>query len=217
VPPATGHFVASRIPGARVVEASSAGGHHFHWYARGDALVAAIGRFLADIREEEESFDRVLATVLFTDVVESTEAASRLGDRAWGELVERHHSTVRTLLARYRGSEMDTAGDGVFATFDGPARAVRCALAITEAVRPLGVEVRAGVHTGEVERLEEKVGGIAVNIGARISALAGPSEVLVSQTVRDIVIGSALEFEDRGSHELKGIPGEWRVFSVVGR
>jgi class 3 adenylate cyclase len=216
VPPATGQLATSRIPGARLVEGSSEGGHHFHWYARGDAIVASIRRFMAEIREEEESFDRVLATVLFTDIVGSTEAASGVGDRAWRDVVERHHATVRTLLARYRGSEMDTAGDGVFATFDGPARAVRCALAITEAVRPLGVEVRAGVHTGEVERLDQKVGGIAVNIGARIAALARPSEVLVSQTVKDLVIGSALDFEDRGSHLLKGVPGEWRVFSVVG-
>ena len=216
VPPETGRLAASRIPGARVVEGSSDGGHHFHWYARGDGIVAAIGRFLAEIREEEESFDRVLATVLFTDIVGSTEAATRLGDRAWREVVEQHHATVRTLLARYRGNEMDSAGDGVFATFDGPARAVRCAVAITEAVRPLGLEVRAGVHTGEVERLEEKVGGIAVNIGARIAALASPSEVLVSHTVRDLVIGSALDFEDRGSHVLRGAPGEWRLFAVVG-
>ncbi|MBA2383050.1 MAG: adenylate/guanylate cyclase domain-containing protein [Actinobacteria bacterium] len=214
--PETGHFVASKIPGARVVEHSSQGGHHFHWYARGDAIVDEVGRFLARIRQEEASFDRVLATVLFTDIVGSTELAAELGDRRWRELVERHHATVRTLLARYRGTEMDTAGDGFFAAFEGPARAVRCALAITDAVRPLGIEVRAGLHTGEVERVDAKVGGLAVSIGARVAALAASSEVLVSQTVRDLMVGSDLVFADRGSHELKGVPGTWRVY-VVGQ
>ncbi len=215
--PETGRFVASKIPGARVVEHSSQGGPHFHWYARGDAIVEEVGRFLAQIREEEASFDRVLATVLFTDIVGSTERAAGLGDRRWRELVERHHSTVRTLLARYRGTEIDTAGDGFFATFEGPARAVRCAMAITEAVRPLGIEVRAGLHTGEVERVGGKVAGLAVNIGARVAALAAPSEVLVSQTVKDLMVGSDLAFADRGSHELKGVPGTWKVHVVVRR
>ncbi len=215
--PETGRFVASKIPGARVVEHSSQGGPHFHWYARGDAIVEEVGRFLAQIREEEASFDRVLATVLFTDIVGSTERAAGLGDRRWRELVERHHSTVRTLLARYRGTEIDTAGDGFFATFEGPARAVRCAMAITEAVRPLGIEVRAGLHTGEVERVGGKVAGLAVNIGARVAALGAPSEVLVSQTVKDLMVGSDLAFADRGSHELKGVPGTWKVHVVVRR
>ena len=215
VPLETARYVASRVPGARLVESSSAGGHHFHWYARGNGIVAEIGRFLARVDVEEASFDRVLATVLFTDIVGSTEKASELGDRAWTELVERHHATVRTLLSRYRGVELDTAGDGFFATFDGPARAVRCALAIADAVRPLGLEIRAGLHTGEVERLDEKVGGLAVSIGARVAAAAGASETLVSQTVRDLVIGSGLDFEDRGTHTLKGVPGEWRLFAVV--
>ena len=215
--PETGRFVASKIPGARVVEHSSQGGPHFHWYARGDVIVEEVGRFLAQIREEEASFDRVLATVLFTDIVGSTERAAGLGDRRWRELVERHHSTVRTLLARYRGTEIDTAGDGFFATFEGPARAVRCAMAITEAVRPLGIEVRAGLHTGEVERVGGKVAGLAVNIGARVAALAAPSEVLVSQTVKDLMVGSDLAFADRGSHELKGVPGTWKVHVVVRR
>lgn len=214
VPPETGRFVGSRIPGARVVEHSSAGGSHFHWYARGDAIVAEVARFLADIGREETYFDRVLATVLFTDIAGSTERAAALGDHRWRTLVERHHATVRTLLARYRGTEIDTAGDGFFASFDGPARAVHCASAIVQAVRPLGLEVRAGVHTGEVERIGEKIGGLTVNIGARVAALAGPSEVAVSQTVRDLMVGSQLVFGDRGMHPLKGVPGEWRIYTV---
>ena len=215
VPPETGRFAASRIPGARVVEHSSKGGHHFHWYARGDAIVDEVGRFLAQIREEEASFDRVLATVLFTDIVESTQKVAELGDQRWRELVERHHSTVRALLARYRGKEMDTAGDGFFASFDGPARAVRCAMAIVEAVRPLGLQIRAGLHTGEVETIDDKVGGLAVNIGSRVAGMAGPCEVLVSQTVKDLVAGSGLTLEDRGLHRLKGVPDEWRVYAVA--
>ena len=158
----------------------------------------------------------MLATVLFTDIVGSTERAAELGDAGWRELVERHHATVRALLARYRGTEIDTAGDGFFASFDGPARAVRCAEAAVEAVRPLGVEIRAGLHTGEVETIAGKVGGIAVAIGARVGALALPSEVLVSQTVKDLVAGSGLAFEERGAHELKGVPGEWRLYAVTG-
>jgi class 3 adenylate cyclase len=213
--PETGHFVAAKVPGARVVEHSSAGGAHFHWYARADAIVDEIGRFLAGLREEEAAFDRVLATVLFTDIVGSTERTAELGDRGWRALVEQHHAAVRTLLARYRGVEMDTAGDGFFASFEGPARAVRCAIAIVDAVRPFGIEVRAGLHTGEMERLEGKVGGLAVSIGARVAALAEPSEVLVSQTVKDLMVGSDLAFTDRGSHELKGVPGTWSVYAVA--
>ena len=211
----TGHFVASKIPGARVVEHSSRGGPHFHWYARGDAIVAEVGRLVAEIGEEEASFNRILATVLFTDIVDSTKRAAALGDRRWRELVERHHATVRALLARYRGTEIDTAGAGFFASFDGPARAVRCAMAITDAIRPLGIEVRAGLHTGEVERIADKIGGLAVNMGARVAALAAPSEVLVSQTVRDLMVGSDLTFDDRGSHELKGVSGEWRIYAAA--
>jgi class 3 adenylate cyclase len=152
--------------------------------------------------------------VFFTDIVGSTERVAELGDAGWRELVERHHATVRALLARYRGKEIDTAGDGFFASFDGPARAVRCAGAAVEAVRPLGIEVRAGVHTGEVGTVAGKVGGIAVSIGARIGGMAGPSEVLASQTVKDLVAGSGLVFEDRGEHVLKGVPGTWRVFAA---
>ena len=158
--------------------------------------------------------DSVLATVLFTDIVGSTERAAELGDRSWRELLERHHLLVRRELARYRGEEKDTAGDGFFATFDGPARAIRCAAAVTEAVRGLGLEVRAGVHTGEIELVGEKIGGIAVHIGARVAARADPGEVLVSSTVKDLVAGSGIQFEDRGVAELKGIPGEWRLFAV---
>ena len=212
--PETGHFVASKIPGARVAEHSSRGGPHFHWYARGDAIVAEVRRFLAEIGREEASFDRILATVLFTDIVNSTKRAAELGDHRWREMILRHHATVRRLLTRYRGIEIDTAGDGFFASFDGPARAVRCAMAIIDAVRPLGIEVRAGLHTGEVERVGDKIGGLAVNIGARVAALAGRSEVLVSQTVRDLLVGSELTFAERGTHELKGVPGAWGLYAA---
>jgi class 3 adenylate cyclase/pimeloyl-ACP methyl ester carboxylesterase len=159
--------------------------------------------------------DSVLTTVLFTDIVGSTQHAAELGDRAWRDLIERHHKIVRDLLARSRGIEMDTAGDGFFATFDGPARAVGCALAAVEAVRSLGIEIRAGVHTGEVERIDGKAGGIAVVIGARISASAGASEVLVSSTVKELVAGSGLVFADAGEHELKGVPDRWHIYRAV--
>jgi class 3 adenylate cyclase len=157
----------------------------------------------------------VLATVVFTDLVGSTEHVVALGDRAWRNLVEPHHATIRRLLIRYRGNEVDTAGDGFFATFDGPARGVRCAQAIVDAVHSLGLEVRAGVHTGEVETINDKVGGVAVSIGARIAAVAGPGEVLVSSTVKDLTAGSGLAYEDAGEHELKGIPGAWHVYRVA--
>lgn len=213
--PENGRYLAGRIPRATLVELTGADEPAwFHWYGRADAILDTVGRFLATIREEQAFFDRVLLTVLFTDIVGSTEKAAELGDRGWRNLVQHHHSTVRALLARYRGREIDTAGDGFFAGFDGPARAVRCAQAIVEAVRPLGLEVRAGLHTGEVETVDNKVGGIAVNIGARVGALAGASEVLVSQTVKDLVAGSGLAFEGRGEHELKGVPGEWRLYAV---
>ena len=166
---------------------------------------------------EEAEVNHVLATVLFTDIVGSTEKAAAIGDAAWKELLERHHETVRALIGRYRGTEIDTAGDGFLATFDGPARGVKCAQAITEAMRPLDVEVRAGLHTGEVEMIDGKVGGIAVHIGARIGAAAAPSDVLVSQTVKDLVAGSGLTFEDAGDLELKGIPDRWHVYRVVDR
>ena len=159
--------------------------------------------------------DRVLATVLFTDIVGSTERASELGDREWRRLLERHHEVVRRVLERYRGREVGTAGDGFLATFDGPARAVHAAGAIRDAVRSLGVEVRAGVHTGEIELSGQDVTGIAVHTGARVAAKADPGEVLVSSTVKDLVAGSGIEFEERGEHELKGVPGTWRLYAVL--
>jgi len=179
-------------------------------------VAEAVERFVSSIREEHEIFDRVLATVLFTDIVGSTEQAAALGDREWKRLVEEHHSKVRALLARFRGNEVDTAGDGFYATFDGPGRAVRCASAIVRSVESLGINVRAGLHTGEVETIAGKVGGLAVVIGSRIASFAGPSEVLVSQTVRDLTAGSGLTFEDLGDRELKGVPGRWRINRVVG-
>ena len=159
--------------------------------------------------------DRVLATVLFTDIVASSEHAARLGDRAWRDLLQQHHELVRRELLRYRGVEVDTAGDGFFASFDGPARAIRCACSITDSVQGLGIAVRAGVHTGECEVVDGKVTGIAVHTGARVASRAQPGEVLVSSTVKDLVVGSGIEFEDRGTAELKGIPGNWRLFAVA--
>jgi class 3 adenylate cyclase/pimeloyl-ACP methyl ester carboxylesterase len=214
--PRNGRFAAAHIPGAQVAEVEDPGGLNWlHWYGRGDSIVREIGRFVHDLVEEEAGFNRVLATVLFTDIVRSTNKAAELGDRRWRELLERHHSLVRAMLARYRGKEINTAGDGFFATFDGPARGIRCAQAISDAVQPLGIEIRAGLHTGEIETIDDEVGGIAVSIGARVGAAASPSEVLVSQTVKDLVAGSGLEFEDRGEYELKGVPDRWRLYRVV--
>jgi class 3 adenylate cyclase len=172
-------------------------------------------RFLGNVRKEEAEFERVLATVVFTDIVGSTQKAAELGDGPWRALLDRHHAIVRSLLARYRGREIDVAGDGFLATFDGPARAVRCARAIADAVKPLEIQIRAGVHTGEIELTGEDVRGIAVHIGSRVAALASPSEVLVSSTVRDLVTGSGLDFEDAGEHELKGVPDRWHLYRVV--
>ena len=206
-------FVARRIPGARLEELP--GSDATLWTGDQEPLHRAIDRFIGDVRDEQSMLERVLATVLFTDVVGSTEKAAELGNSAWRELVERHHAAVRALLERFRGREVDTSGDGFFATFDGPARAIRCAQAIVEEVRSLGIEVRAGLHTGECETIDGKVGGMAVNIGARVGALATPSEMLVSQTVKDLVVGSGLAFEDRGEHELKGIADRWRLYRVL--
>jgi class 3 adenylate cyclase len=204
-------WLAGHLPEARYVEL--AGGDHVPWFDP-DIVVAEIREFLTGTREPEEP-DRVLGTVLFTDIVGSTTIAAQLGDRRWRDLLESHHAAVRTELAHYRGREVDTAGDGFFASFEGPIRAIRCARAITEGVRSLGIEIRAGLHTGECERVDGKIGGLAVNIGARVAAEAGGSEVLVSSTVKDLVAGSGIEFEDRGVHDLKGVPGEWRLFEVV--
>jgi class 3 adenylate cyclase len=165
------------------------------------------------VREEPPS-DRVLATVLFTDLVESTKRASELGDSAWRDLLDRHDATVRRQLDRYRGTEVGTAGDSFLATFDGPARAIQCALAVRDNLAPLGLDVRAGLHTGEIERRGDDVRGIAVHIGARVAALAGPGEVLASSTVKDLVVGSGIAFTERGTHMLKGVPDEWRLFAV---
>jgi class 3 adenylate cyclase len=215
--PENGRYLASRIPGARLVEIERPADevHWLHWYGRAEPILREIRRFLADLRQEDAMFDRVLATVLFTDIVNSTAVAARLGDGGWRELVERHYAVVRSLLARYRGVEVDTAGDGFFATFDGPARAARCAIAIVGAMGPLGIEVRAGLHTGEVESIGGKAGGMAVVIGARVGALAGPSQVLASGTVKDLTAGSGLTFEDVGERELKGVPGRWRLYRVI--
>ncbi len=207
-------YLAEHIPGAKYVELP--GRDLIVEHTNPGPLLDEIERFVRSVSAEESTFDRVLATVLFTDIVGSTEKASALGDTAWRDLLERHHETARAMIGRYRGRESDTTGDGFLATFDGPARGVRCAQAIAEAIRPLGLEIRAGLHTGEVETIDGKIGGIAVHIGARVGAIAGPSEVLVSSTVKDLVPGSGLVFEDRGEHELKGVPDRWRLYAVVG-
>ncbi len=217
VPAEVGRYIASQIPTARVVEIAGVG--HLAFGNPGATLVAdELERFLTEVWEagawEEEEPDRVLATVLFTDIVGSTEKATELGDRAWRELLERHHALIRRELVRFRGAELDVAGDGFFARFDGPARGVRCACAITESVRELGLEVRAGLHTGECEVMDSKVGGIAVHIGARVASEAQPGEVLVSSTVKDLVAGSGLRFRERGIAALKGVPDEWRLYAV---
>jgi class 3 adenylate cyclase/pimeloyl-ACP methyl ester carboxylesterase len=205
-------FCTTMIPGASLVTVP--GEDALPFWAAADRVVDEISKFVANVRHEEEVLDRFLTTVLFTDIVGSTERARELGDHAWKGTLERHHAVVRAMLGRYRGKEVDTAGDGFFATFDGPARAVRCAEAIDDALQPLDLQIRAGVHTGEVETIDGKVGGLGVVIGARIGALADASEVLVSSTVRDLSAGSGLTFEDAGEHKLKGVDGVWRVYRV---
>jgi pimeloyl-ACP methyl ester carboxylesterase len=205
-------YLAEHIPGAKLIVLP--GEDHLPWVGDQDSLVGEIEEFLTGVRRGPEP-DRVLATVLFTDIVGSTERAAELGDRRWVNLLDEHHGVVRGALDRFRGREVDTAGDGFLATFDGPARAIRCAGAIVQGVRGLGLEVRAGLHTGECELAGDDVRGIAVHIGARVAALAGPGEVLVSSTVKDLVVGSGIEFEDRGEHALKGVPGAWRLFAVA--
>jgi class 3 adenylate cyclase len=204
-------YMAERIPGAKLVELP--GRDHLPWGEDADQILDEIEEFLTGVRHGPEP-DRVLATILFTDIVGSTEKAAALGDRRWRDLLDGHHRVVRLELGRYRGREVDTAGDGFLATFDGPARAVRCASAVTEGVRALGLDVRAGLHTGEIELHGDKVSGLAVHIGARVAAAAGPGEVLVSSTVKDLVAGSGLRFQDRGSQALKGVPGEWHLFAL---
>jgi pimeloyl-ACP methyl ester carboxylesterase len=207
-----GRYIAERIPGARFVELPGDVHVPFH---QPDEIVDEIEEFLTGVRPSP-SADRVLATILFTDLVGSTERATSLGDAAWSSLVEAHNDSIRRELERFSGEEIDTAGDSFLATFDGPARAIRCGLAIRDSLHDLGLDVRAGVHTGEVERRRgEKPRGIAVHVGARVMSLAGAGEVLVSSTTRDLVAGSGLDFEDRGEHELKGIEGARRIFAAV--
>ncbi|MFY9920810.1 MAG: adenylate/guanylate cyclase domain-containing protein, partial [Mycobacterium sp.] len=211
--PAMGKYVADQIPGAKYVELPGRNMYHFvepDWRPS----FQEIAEFLTG-QHAEMTDDRVLATVLFTDIVESTRRAAEMGDRDWHALLDAHDAVVRSQLARFRGREVNTSGDGFLAMFDGPQRAIRCAMAIRDAVQALGIEVRAGLHTGECEVRGDDIGGIAVHIGARVSSLAGPNDVLVSSTLRDLVIGSGIEFEDRGTHELKGVPGEWRLFAVA--
>jgi class 3 adenylate cyclase len=215
--PEAARYLAEHIPGARGIEVASGGGpslHRAHWYSRAGSILEETGRFLDSIRDEAHAFDSVLATVLFTDVVDSTSRVAELGDRRWSELRSEHDRIVRAHLQRFRGEEVMTMGDAFLATFDGPARAVRCALALTTAIEAIGLEIRAGLHTGEVELDVGDVHGLAVAIGARIGAMAGPAEVLVSSTVRDLVVGSGLNFEDAGEHELKGVPDRWHLYRV---
>ncbi|MBI5015216.1 MAG: adenylate/guanylate cyclase domain-containing protein [Deltaproteobacteria bacterium] len=212
VPAEQGRYLAEHIRGARHVELP--GDDHLWYLGDSETLLEEIEVFLTGERHAHEP-DRILATILFTDIVGSTEQAAQWGDRTWRELLEGYYQSARRELERFRGREIDTAGDGLFASFDGPARAVRCAEAIGAAVRLLGMEIRAGLHTGECEVIGDKLGGIAVHIGARIASQAGPGEVLVSSTVKDLTAGSGLRFEDRGAHVLKGVPGEWRLFAVA--
>ena len=207
-----GRWIAKQIPNARFVELP--GEDHLPWIGDADSVLDEIEEFLTGTRPFPET-NRVLATVLFTDIVGSTEMATRLGDRAWRELLDSHHTFVRKELTRFRGHEVKTVGDAFIATFDGPARAVRCACAIRDAVAQLGIEIRAGAHTGEIEMLGHDIGGIAVHITSRVIGAAQPGEVLVSSTVKDLTAGSGIDFGDRGCHFLKGVPNEWRLFSVV--
>jgi class 3 adenylate cyclase len=213
IPPAWGKYVADHISGAKYVELPGRNMMHFvepGWRESFQEIAEFLTGEQADVAD-----DRVLATVLFTDIVDSTRRAAEIGDRDWHALLDAHDAVVRSQLARFRGREVNRTGDGFLAMFDGPQRAIRCAMAIRDAVQALGIQVRAGLHTGECEIRGEDIGGIAVHIGARVSALAGPNDVLVSSTLRDLVIGSGLEFEDRGLHQLKGVPGEWHLFAVA--
>ena len=206
-----GRYIASRIRGARLVELP--GHDHLMWAGNADAIADEVEDFLTGTRRGPER-DRVLATVLFTDIAGSTARAAEIGDRAWTQLIDRHDEAIRRQLDRWRGREVETAGDGFLATFDGPARAVRCATSVVDAIRELGLDVRAGVHTGEVEVADGNVRGIAVHIGSRVAALAAPGEVLVSRTVVDLVAGSGIAFTDRGEHSLKGVPNVWQLFAA---
>jgi class 3 adenylate cyclase len=213
VPVEWSRLMAERIPGAKLVELP--GEDHLWWFGDQDAIVDEVEEFLTGARHTPEP-DRVLATVMFTDIVGSTERAAALGDKGWREVLERHDVIVRREIDRHRGRQVKSTGDGVLATFDGPARAIRGAEAIAAGVQPLGIEVRTGLHTGEIDVIGDDVAGIAVHTAARVMASAEPGEVLVSQTVRDLVAGSGIEFDDRGARELKGVPGDWRLFGVRG-
>jgi len=209
-----GRDIAQRIHGATLVELPF--DEHTTFWEASDSVIDNVERFARRIRDDEIEFDRVLATVLFTDIVDSTAQSAAMGDRAWTEIRGQHDQIVRANLGRFRGREIKTMGDGFLATFDGPARGVRCAEAIAAGVKPLGIEIRAGLHTGEVAFDGGDVAGLGVAIGARVGAKAGASEVLVSQTVKDLVAGSGLAFEDAGDHELKGVPDRWHLYRVVG-
>jgi class 3 adenylate cyclase len=213
ITPAASKYVAHHISGAKYVELAGRNLYHFVEPWRDSFRV--IAEFLTG-HQQEVADDRVLATVLFTDIVDSTRRAAQMGDREWHALLDAHDAVVRVQLNRFRGREVNSTGDGFLAMFDGPQRAIRCAMAIRDAVQALGIEVRAGLHTGECEVRGDDIGGIGVHIGARVSALAGPNDVLVSSTLRDLVIGSGLEFVGRGAHELKGVPGDWHLFAIVG-
>ncbi len=206
-----GRYIAEHIPGARFVELP--GPDHLPFVGDADSVLDEIEEFLTGIRRGPVA-DRVLKTILFTDIVGSTQLVSELGDSKWRELLLQHNTLVRRELKRFRGDEVDTAGDGFFAAFDGPARAIRCALAVVHQLSRLGITIRAGLHTGECELIDDKVGGFAVNVGARVASQAAPGEVLVSSTVRDLVAGSGIGFDERGIHQLKGVPGEWHLYSV---
>jgi class 3 adenylate cyclase len=207
-----GRWLAEHLPNARLVELP--GSDHVSWYEDPDRTLGEIQEFLTGERYAPEP-DRILATVLFTDIVDSTRTAADLGDQRWRELLEGHDRAVLAALERFDGRAVKSTGDGYLATFDGPARAIRGAQAIEESCGPLGLRVRAGIHTGECEVMGDDIGGIAVHIAARVSALAGPGEVLVSRTVRDLVAGSGIEFADRGTHELKGVPDHWQLLAVA--
>jgi pimeloyl-ACP methyl ester carboxylesterase len=207
-----GRYIAAKIPGARLVELP--GADHYFWAGDPSTMLGEIEQFVTGQRTAAPS-ERVLATVLFTDIVESTGTAAGLGDRGWRDLLSRHNAMVRSELTVWRGIEIGTTGDGFLARFDGPVRAIRCATAISRAVRSLGIEVRCGLHTGELELVDDDVAGLAVHIGARVAALAGPGEVLVSRTVKDLVAGSGIEFVSRGAHHLKGVPESWEVYAVA--
>jgi pimeloyl-ACP methyl ester carboxylesterase len=206
-----GRWIAEQIPNARFVELS--GEDHLPWVGHQDAVIDEVQEFLTGARAIPDS-NRVLATVLFTDIVGSTERAALMGDRAWQELLDSHHALVRKALAQFRGREIKTVGDAFITTFDGPARAMRCACAIRDSVGSIGVEIRAGLHTGEIEITGPDIGGIAVHIAARIMSVAQPGEILVSSTVKDLSVGSGIAFIDRGARVLKGVPDEWRLFMV---